>query len=383
VTRRFLASSIVSHAVTTGPSGRIARACLAEAGLLLGVGARPYVRRLRADGVASGAPPGRSGLYRRFWEEAASAVGAEVDDLSGGLLRLRRDGSSVLVWESTMPLDNPLVMRIADDKPAAHRRLRAAGVPVADQILCDQADLLKARAFLRENGSVVVKPAASGGGRGVTCGVQTQGELVSAFAFALRHGDRVLVERFALGQEHRLLVLDGQVVGALRRRPPSLLGDGRRNIGQLVAAENARRRAEPAAAGLYPLRLDLDLAFTLRRAGLSMQSVPAAGEQVIVKTAVNENGPQDNEALSPVGPLADVAVAAASALGAELAAVEIITPDPTRPLDEVGGTVVEVNTTPGLHYHYGPVGLDHCRPVAAAILEHLLCREAARARVTA
>ena len=49
--------------------------------------------------------------------------------------------------------------------------------------------------------------------------------------------------------------------------------------------------------------------------------------------------------------LADAATAA-GAIGLRLGAVELITPDPTRSLDDGGGAVLEVNGTPGLHYHY-------------------------------
>ena len=61
---------------------------------------------------------------------------------------------------------------------------------------------------------------------------------------------------------------------------------------------------------------------------------------------------------------------AAAVIGARLAGVDIITPDPSISLDKSGGVVLEVNTTPGYYYHYhrrgGPV------PVACAILECLL-----------
>jgi hypothetical protein len=49
-----------------------------------------------------------------------------------------------------------------------------------------------------------------------------------------------------------------------------------------------------------------------------------------------------------------------------------VTPDPTRSLVEAGGTILEVNATPGLHYHYQVANPAHAAPVAVPILKRLL-----------
>jgi D-aspartate ligase len=365
--------SCLTAAIPRAATSRLGRVAVGEAGVLVGGGVEAYVHRLRTSPPASGAPPGRSALYSRYWTQAAQLVGAEVEEVPGGVLRLSRRGVTTLVRDSLVQLDDPLVLQLAADKPTARALLASAGLPVSEQHVFRAHEVSRAQQVLRRMGVVVVKPARSGGGHGGTCGVRTPAELVAAFAFALRAGDRVVLERLATGQEYRLLVLDGQVIGSVLRRPPSVLGDGVSDIGGLIAAENARRRND-AAAGLYPMSVDLDLVFTLRRAGRSLRMVPAAGERLSVKTAVNENGPCDNAPVMPTPQLALAAAAAAHALGAELAAVEILTAYPSRPLADVGGTVLEVNATPGLHYHYQVSRPDPRPPVAAVLLEHLLRR---------
>lgn len=360
-----------------GGRGRLARAALAEAGVLAGVGPRGYRERWRDGCPVPAATPGRSALYRRYWTEAAAVLGATVEDLGDGLLRLGVDGASTLVWDSLVGLDDPLVLRLAGHKPTARGLLRSAGLPVSAQLVCTSGQLHLAARFLSRHGRVVVKPAQSGGGDGVTCGVSSPGELVAAFALALRCGEQVVLEELVTGQELRLLVVGGRVVSAVRRRPPRVRGDGSSTVARLVAQENARRRQDPAGAGLYPLRVDLDLALTLRRAGLRLSAVPAPGQVVQVKTAVNENGPQDNELVDPAPALVEAAEQAAAAIGVELAAVEIITPRPDAPLERAGGRVVEVNTTPGLHYHYQVVDPAGRTPVAVSVLDHLLRKAAA------
>ncbi|MCW2706459.1 MAG: hypothetical protein JWM22_301 [Frankiales bacterium] len=377
--RRLRASEgLFSAALRALPGGKLTRALIAEAGLLTGVGVFDYVRRWAASSPLIDSGAGRDAVYQEYWKQAATLVGAEVEQLPFGLLRISVDGASTLVWVTTLPRCYPLVHRLAGDKPTTRALLIEAGLPVSEQVVCGADDLAPARELLARRGVVVVKPARSGGGGGVTCGVRRTADLVAAFAFALRSGNRVVVETLASGDEYRLLVLDGEVVSTVLRRPPVVLGDGRSTVGALVAQENARRRADPAHAGLYPITVDLDAVFTLHAAGLGLRSVPPQGTRVTVKTAVNENGPRDNDLVVPSHHLREAAVRAAEALGAELAAVEIITPDASRPLGPAGGVVVEINTSPGLHYHYQVTNPSAAEPVAARVLERLLGLELGR-----
>jgi cyanophycin synthetase len=123
----------------------------------------------------------------------------------------------------------------------------------------------------------------------------------------------------------------------------------------------------------------LDTVFTLEAAGLSLSSVPAAGEPVIVKTVINENGPENNESL-PLHEVSDALVAdvtrAAESIGVRLAGVDVITPDCQQALGAAGGVILEVNATPGLHYHYEIRNPHEGVPVHVPILQALF-RDAA------
>ncbi len=87
-------------------------------------------------------------------------------------------------------------------------------------------------------------------------------------------GLRLLIEHQLGGDVHRLLVLDGKLLDTVRRRRPSVVGDGRSSLRELVALENARRRDASGAEGLSLLRVDLDTALALRAQGISLGSVP-------------------------------------------------------------------------------------------------------------
>ena len=111
---------------------------------------------------------------------------------------------------------------------------------------------------------------------------------------------------------------------------------------------------------------------TLAGRGLSPRSVPAAGEVVVLKTVINQNfGPENASAAHLLcDEVVDAGARAARCVGARLAGVDVITPDPAAPLGRAGGVVLEVNTTPGYHHHYHKK--DGHYPVAVHVLERLL-----------
>jgi D-alanine-D-alanine ligase-like ATP-grasp enzyme len=357
--------------------GRAGRALAARVDLLGAAGVGYYLRRVRDQrrfGMLG--EETRNAFYERMWREAALTVGAEAASLAPGLLELSRGAKRTRVFQQTVALDDPVTLRVALDKPLVHRLLVDAQATIPEHVEFRFEDPAPALAFLAHaGGPCVVKPAAgTGGGYGTTAGITRQADLLRARIHAARGVDRLLVERQAAGAVYRLLLLEGELLDVVRSTPARLTGDGRSTIAKLIRAENERRVAARGDAGLGRLGVDLDLMLTLEHAGLSLSSVPAAGQIVAIRTITNNNGAEQCETYT--GPVADSilaeARAAAEVVGLALAGVDVITPDPTRPLREVGGVINEVNGTPGLHHHYLVVDPVRATQVAAPILERLL-----------
>lgn len=319
-------------------------------------------------------PPARHRLYAEMWQAAAAEVGAAVEELPGGFLQLSRADRSTVVWGNLVPVDDPVTLRMAGDRAAAHAMMRDAGVTVAEHEVLHWTDDDRAQDFLRRHGRVVVKPAGpTGRGTGVTCGVTDEEGLARAMLRAAGWDTQIVVERHAEGDEYRVLVLDGEVIGALRRTRPHVVGDGRSTIAALIADENRRRAEAGGRRSLWPLRIDLDCVLTLRSQGRSLATVLPADERCEVKSTANENTADDNETVDPIpAPLAAVGATVAGALRSRLLSVEVITPDAGKELADAGGAVIETNTTPGLLYHLQVADPSTAVNVAVPILEALL-----------
>jgi len=324
----------------------------------------------------------RSQFYKDVWREAAGEWGAEFEELDGGILNISLDGVSTRVYNNYTPLDDPVTLDIALDKILVHKILRSHGLPTPDHAEFSLDHLEKGYDFLARHRSCVVKPADdTAGGCGVTTGVETRLQLIKAAAAAAGYrSSRLLIEEYVTGEMVRLLYLDGRLLDAVRRGFPAVVGDGKSRISQLLQNLNQKRLDAGYELAQATLKYDMDMERTLARQGLSLRAVPARDRRVRLKNVVNDNIADENE---PVGHEVSQSITAtgrraAELIGARLAGIDIITPDIHQGLEEAGGKIIEINTTPGYHMHYFRRG-GACR-VAVPILETCLkqarrCRE--------
>jgi cyanophycin synthetase len=313
-------------------------------------------------------------FYERVWREAAATLGAEIEDLGDGAFEIRLGDAWTRVAQNATAIDDLASHRVVRMKAVMYRLLQRAGVPVPRHVAFDVQDMRPAVAFMESLGrECVVKPASgTGGGEGVATGIRTRWQLARAAYAGGRFGGDLLIEEQLEGENYRLLFLDGRLLDAVLRRPPTVMGDGASTVGKLVQQANAQRmeRGPEISHGL--LRVDIDMQRTLARQGLSLSSVLAKGAVVTLKTAINENRGDDNETVTEQlsAALIEDAGRAASVSGLRLAGVDVLTRDATKPLAETGGVILEVNSPPGYYWHYHK--RDGVCPVALHVLEALL-----------
>jgi cyanophycin synthetase len=312
----------------------------------------------------------RGAFYLRAWDRAADSVGARFSLLSDTVGEISRDERRLRVAENTTSLDDPVSLQLAGDKPAVYALLSRLGIPVPPHRMIGRADRRDLARHLRSlTPPLVVKPAAgTGAGDGVSTGVATLGRLRHAVAWALAFAPRALIEEQIDGDCYRVLILDGEVLDTVLRRPSCVVGDGSSTIRALVDAENFRRLAAGADRAQALLRRDPDLVATLAAQGLSPRSRPERGRRVTLKRVINDNRAEENEPANGrlCVSILEAARRAAQAVGLRLAGVDLICRDPTVPLERSGGKIIEVNATPGFYYHYHRLG------TAFPVADHLL-----------
>lgn len=313
-------------------------------------------------------------FYSRVWHEAAAATGATIESLGGSVFEMRRGERRTRVHQNCSAMDDLATHVIVRTKPVMYRLLNKHDLPTPRFLDFGINDLRKAVAFMETiGGDCVIKPASdTGGGLGVTTGIHDRWHLARAAYAADKHGGGIMIEEQVAGDNYRLLYLDGRLIDAVRRGAPSVVGDGKSTIGALVQAGNQARLQRGPEVSHALLTFDVEMQNTLAKQGLTLNSVPAAGQVVAVKTVINQNAGTDN--ITVTGELCDAIIEAgaraAEVAGVRLAGVDVITRDPARPLQETGGVILEVNSPPGYYWHYCKA--DGEFPVAVHVLNELL-----------
>jgi cyanophycin synthetase len=260
----------------------------------------------------------------------------------------------------------------ASDKDLTKTLLSKAGVPVPEGEVVRSADDA-VREAARLKGPVVVKPLDGNHGRGVTTNLTDPDAIRRAFAVAAEHSRRVVVEQHFQGNDHRLLVVGGELVAVAERIPAHVVGDGRSTISELVEAVNRDpRRGEGHEQVLTKIKIDEQVRLLLKTNGLSLDSVPAAGETVLLRGTANlSTGGTAVDRTDEIHPdNACIAIRAALSLGLDIAGIDFISPDISKSAREAGGGIVEVNAAPGFRMHLQPT-VGKPRPVAPAVIRML------------
>lgn len=169
------------------------------------------------------------------------------------------------------------------------------------------------------------------------------------------HCKDLLIEETVRGSSYRLLFLGGKYIHGIRRDPPTVVGDGRSTVRELIESENQYRLNQgDDIVSLFTVDIDQDCRAALRDQGLDLGSRPAAGRTIAVKRVVNQNAAKDNVEVTDQVHASIIAtgIRGSAELGLQLSGVDVLTTDIGKPLEETGGVINEINGTPGLHHHY-------------------------------
>jgi len=282
---------------------------------------------------------------------ASAEFGLGFDDIDGGSgLAFRVASPTKAVYFgagrcSWYPQNNATAATLASDKYFANRILEDAGVPTLGGdyfFLSGRHRALRPAGHEREdafayfeklNGSAFLKPLT--GSRGdFAQAIDDEAALGRYLDTVASHYDAVLMQPVVSGLEYRVFLLDDEIVYSARKFSPSLEGDGRRSVNELLIAHNATLRNR-GLSSIDPATLP-DAEFDV---------VLPKGERWEIPGRTNLSAGGRMALASPNAIALTIAQAAVRALGLRAAAVDLFV--------DLGGdpsssAIIEVNSNPSI-----------------------------------
>ena len=275
-------------------------------------------------------------------------------------------------------------VELACDKEDTKYLLEQAEVEVP------KGDIIRRESSLKEACSyvgypLVIKPIDGNHGRGITVDIQNYEDALQAFHHAKESSKSgaIIVEKFVVGEDFRLLVINNKLVAAAIRTPAHVIGDGKSTVQELIDKVNSDpRRGYGHENVLTQITVNELTKTIIKDAGYTLDFVLEKGERLILKDTANLSTGGTAEDVTDIVHPANVSMAEriSKIIDLDICGIDIMTTDISKPLSETGGAVLEVNAGPGFRMHLAPTtGLP--RNVAAPVIDKLFPQKGDTGRI--
>lgn len=287
-------------------------------------------------------------------KEEAEKLWLEVEILipEKNLFIVRWQDKEVLFKSTDFWGNTSLGEKISDDKELTYTLLQKYGIPIPKTFYIYEHefanfDWSKLSDF---RFPVIIKPIDEAHGNGVCMNITTIPELQKKLGTSFSTYPKMIIQEQVSGEECRVLVVLGDVIVAYNRVPPSVVWNGHSTIGQLIEYENKNNplRQEDYYAPLSFIRSDSELVDFIGKQWYTQNDV--LPEWVHLQLRWNSNmgtwGTAKDMTHILHEDIKQLCVDVANKLNFSICGVDILTTDFTKPLEEVGGVILEVNGTP-------------------------------------
>src|SRR3989344_8338399 len=218
----------------------------------------------------------RSGRSKLIWEEAQRR-GIEMEQsvfLGKYLEHYRVKINGKVFYFQSLPIPPWLPQEgygWTDDKFILAKKLDTAGIPnPATRKISSMSD---ARfAFGKLNKPLIVKPKSGSRGRHTTTNIKNDEELETAVSIARQITPTMVLQEHLFGSIYRATVVNNVLVGFFRADPPQVVGDGIKNVLELISEKNVKRHER-----LNEISIDEDIISFIGRQGYTLDSVLSLG----------------------------------------------------------------------------------------------------------
>lgn len=273
------------------------------------------------------------------------------------------NNQAILFKASAIMQNNVVGSRIADFKDLTYDFLKefVPQCPLAKTVYINQKDDLQK--VIKENGlnfPLVVKPLDGAHGEKVTINIKDKETLKKSLlsAFAYNNNNQAIIQEMCFGDDYRVLVVGYKVVAVSKRIPAFVIGDGKQTINELVIKENQHplRGKADHDKPLSAIAINDETLRILKEKNMTINTIPQINEVVYLKATANlSTGGIAHDFTKEINlNTKKLAEEIAKKLKLGILAVDFISTDISKSLNETSGVLIEINDTPGLRMHHYP-----------------------------
>jgi len=308
--------------------------------------------------------------------EAAKKLNITVIDHGSGMLEFRHGGKQTFIKGNATEIESAISHKIAGDKFLVSQILSEHKLPVAKSAYFTLEQFDEAKEYFHQSKKpVVIKPRrGTSGGVGITARVTSLRQFRESFYLATFYDKYVMVEEFIEGENIRMLILNDQLLSAVRRVPAYVIGDGKSSIRQLIKITNRERVNSKAFPKLWPITINTDFYNTLKEQKLTLGYIPEKNQRIYVKTVCNgHQGGIVEEVTRTVHPdFISMSIKSLKYCRVAFGGVDLITGDISKPFKKTWGIINEINTTPSFYGHYQASNQSDVEDAAGKFLKLVL-----------
>ncbi len=296
-----------------------------------------------------------------YWSISSQVIKEEAEKLwlqvevlipEKNLFLVKSKEKEVLFKSTDFGGNTSLWEKISDDKELTYTLLKRYNVPIPKTAYIYESEFRQFDwTILSEfHFPVIIKPIDEAHGNGVCMNITTIPELQKKLESSFAVYPKMIIQEQVLWDECRILVVLGEVIVAYNRIPPSVVGNWHSTIHQLIEYENKNNplRQEGYYAPLSFIRGDQELFDYVEKQWYKMNDV--LSEWVELQLRWNSNiwtgGTAKDMTHILHADIKNLCIDVAEKLNVSICGVDILTTDFTKPLQEVGGVILEVNGTP-------------------------------------
>jgi D-alanine-D-alanine ligase-like ATP-grasp enzyme len=295
----------------------------------------------------------KNGRSKLIWEEATRR-GIEIRQVlfwGKPLDHFRAKVNGRIIFFNSLPIPPWLShkgYRWIDDKLVFAKKLEAKEIPSPKtRKILSWKDAL--RAFESLEKPIIIKPKLGSLGRHTTTNINTKEELRKAFDLARQITFSMVAQEHLFGSVYRATVVNNVLVGFFRGDPPFVLGDGVKNIKELILEKNQHKPER-----VSDILINEELLNFLKREDYTIESIPLVGTHVnlLAKTGRFYGG-YTKEMLPEVHPkFHSIFKKASELVSVPVAGFDLIIGDPTKDPDTQRWGIIECNSLPFIDLHY-------------------------------